>query len=167
MTTLGLAGIAGSVIDYRNGCGVSAVAVGVNSAFIAGYAIYGLGLAGHMFSESNNPVLLSLCAITGIGLIGNGVILAYILRQFSDRRRRIGTPLLLFLVFMASGLALVFTASALTVLSRSITPHVRQQISYLGGGTHVLGGVAGRTHRNRACSRSSFSEPREQREPGT
>jgi len=40
MTVLGLAGIAGSAIDYRNGCGVSAVAVGVNSAWFAGYAVF-------------------------------------------------------------------------------------------------------------------------------
>ena len=41
MTVLGLAGIAGSAIDYRNGCGVSAVAVGVNSAWLSGYAVFG------------------------------------------------------------------------------------------------------------------------------
>lgn len=132
MAILGLAGIAGSVIDYRNGCGLSAVAVGVNSAFLAGYAIYPLGLAGHMFSASRNSEILWLCAITGIGLIGNGVFLAYILRQFSDRRRRIGTPLLLFLVFMASGLALVFTASVLTFLSR-ITPSGSNSLIWVAG----------------------------------
>jgi hypothetical protein len=133
MAALGLAGIAGSVIDYRNGCGVSAVAVGANSAFLAGYAIYPLGLADHMFSASTNSMILFLCAITGIGLIGNGVILAYILRQFSGRRNRIGTPLLLLLVFMASGLALVFTASVLTFLSRSITPSGNNSLIWVAG----------------------------------
>jgi hypothetical protein len=162
---LGLAGIAGSVIDYRNGCGVSAIAVGINSAFLAGYAIYTLRMNGHITLGNYNSVLLTVCAITGIGLIGNGVILAYILRQFSGRRRRIGTPLLLFLVFMASGLALVFIASALTFLSR-ITPSGNNSLIWVAGLMFLAALLAELTGIGLAVARV-FQNPGGQREPGT
>jgi len=111
MTVLGLAGIAGSAIDYRNGCGVSAVAVGVNSAWFSGYAVL-LVDAAKYHPEGNFNLIVS--AVTGAGFIGNGMILIYILRPLRDRRRRaIDTPLLVFLVFMAGGLGLLSIISAL------------------------------------------------------
>ena len=111
MTVLGLAGIAGSAIDYRNWCGVSAVAVGVNSAWLSGYAVFSLEVFSHHWVQNVN---LFLCAVAGIGFIGNGVILIYVIRPFRDGRgRAIDTPLLVFLVFMAGGLALLSIISAL------------------------------------------------------
>jgi hypothetical protein len=66
--------------------------------------------------RSVNLFLVLLCVITGIGFIVNGVILAYILRAFRDPRRpRVDRSLLLFLAFMATGLALVFVAAGLSV----------------------------------------------------
>ena len=111
MAVLGLAGIAGSAIDYRNGCGVSAVAVGVNSAWFSGYAVL-LVDAAKYYPGGNFNLILS--AVIGAGFIGNGVILIYILRPLRDRRRRaIDTPLLVFLVFMTGGLGLFSVISAL------------------------------------------------------
>lgn len=110
MTALGLAGIAGSAIDYRNGCGVSAVAVGVNSAWFSGYAVLVLEAESHPWGNAN----LFLSAVAGVGFIGNGVILTSILRPLRDRgRRAIDPPLLVFLVFMTSGLGIFSIISAL------------------------------------------------------
>jgi CHAT domain len=115
MMVFGLAAVAGSAIDYRNGCGVSAVAVGVNSAWFLGYAVLMPAILGHVAI----PLLFQLLsAATGVGLIGNGLLLIYVLRPFSDRRRRaIGTPLLLFLVFMAAGFAALSASAALVTTS--------------------------------------------------
>src|SRR5262249_30686548 len=57
MAVLGLAGIAGSAIDYRNGCGVSAVAVGLNCAWLSGYAIFWLEIVNHY--QVGSPNLLT------------------------------------------------------------------------------------------------------------
>jgi tetratricopeptide (TPR) repeat protein len=117
MTVLGLAGIAGSAIDYRNRCGVSAVAVGVNSAWLSGYAVFWLEAVSHGWLVNDN-FLPFLCAVAGIGFVGNGVILIYIIRPFQDHRRRtIDTPLLVFLIFIAGGLALLSILSALVNVS--------------------------------------------------
>ena len=112
MTMLGLAGIAGSAIDYRNGCGLSAAAVGANSAWLSGYAVYALlWLEGAIYW---GYALLFLCAVTGIGPVGNGMILIYIFHPLRDGpRRAIDTSLLVFLLFMTGGLALYFIISAL------------------------------------------------------
>ena len=119
MTVLGLAGIAASAIDYRSGCGVSAVAVGVNSAWLSGYAVYvGGGSAAIPRGESQS---CSVLVVTGIGFIGNSVALTYILRPLRhSRMRTIGIPPLVFLLFMAGGFALVFIASGLTLTSRTV-----------------------------------------------
>jgi len=133
---LGLTGIAGSAIDYRNGCGISAVAVGVNSALLSGYAVLVMAER-YQWLGSTNQFLLLLCAVTGIGVIANGVILVCMLRSFPNRRgRMIDKPLLVFLVFMASGLALLFTASALTFLSR-ITPAGYRSLIWVAGLTFL------------------------------
>lgn len=116
MTILGLAGIAGSAIDYRNGCGVSALAVGVNSAWLSSYAVFSILVFSHYWVPNN--VSLFLCVVTGIGLIANGVILTYILLPLRDHRRcAIDTPLLVFLVFMAGGLALYSTSLIIFILA--------------------------------------------------
>ena len=125
MTIFGLAGIAGSAIDYRNGCGVSAVAVGVNSAWLSGYAVFVLEAASHHNWGNDSLFLLLLCAVTGIGFIGNGVILTYILRPFRDGRgRTIDTALLVFLAFMTGGLAFFSIISALANLHLHWVPGV-------------------------------------------
>jgi tetratricopeptide (TPR) repeat protein len=111
---LGLAGVAGSVIDYRNGCGTSALAVGANCAVISGYAFtWGAELSSNR-TVANTYILL-LCVITGIGIIGNGIF-TYILRPSKDQNKRmVDTSLLAFLVLMACGLALVFAVSLLAI----------------------------------------------------
>ena len=115
MTLFGLAGIFGSIIDHRNGCGVSAVAVGVNSAFLSGYAALLVALSSGWLG-SLNLYLQLLCAVTGIGFIVNGVILTYSLHTFKDPRRpTIDKSLLAFTAFMAGGLALIFVADGLLV----------------------------------------------------
>jgi tetratricopeptide (TPR) repeat protein len=117
VTILGLAGISGSVIDYRNGCGIPAVAVGVNSAWISGY--FALLTAWSSSWLSDNRFILLTSVVTGVGFIGNGVILAYILRPFNrPPRRTVDAPLLVFLVFMTVGLVPVCVAFALSSLSR-------------------------------------------------
>jgi len=132
ITLLGLAGIAGSVIDYRNGCGVSAVAVGINSALLSGYAVLQVA-GGTGWLGSLNLVVLLLCAVTGIGVLANGMILVYVLRSFRNRRGKIiGKPLLLFLLFMTGGFVLVFVASALWLLSR-ITPDGSRSLVWAAG----------------------------------
>lgn len=108
MMALGLAGIAGSAIDYRNGCGVSAAAVGADAVWLFGYAIYTLEVGSHPSLGSTNLFLLLFRLITGIGFIGNALILIYILHRLRNRpRRAIDTPLLVFLVFMTGGLAVL------------------------------------------------------------
>ena len=139
MTVLGLAGIAGSATDYRNGCGVSAVAVGVNSAWFSGYAVFALEAVSHRYWGNVNLFLLFLCAVTGIGFIGNGVILIYITRVLRDRRRRgIDTPLLVFLVFMAGGLALFSIISALANLHLHWVPGVMFSAALLAELTGIV-----------------------------
>jgi hypothetical protein len=111
---LGLAGIAGSAIDYRNGCGIPALAVGANCAVISGYAVLTWEVE---FNHRANAslYLLLLCVITGIGIIGNGIF-TYILRPSKDQHKRmVDTSLLVFLVFTACGLAFVFTVSLLAI----------------------------------------------------
>ena len=139
MTVLGLSGIAGSAIDYRNGCGVSAVAVGVNSAWLSGYAVFMLEAGSHHNWGNVSLSLLLLCAVTGIGFIGNGVILTYILHPLRDRRRRaIDTPLLVFLVFMAGGLALFSIISALANLHLHWVPGVMFSAALLAELTGIV-----------------------------
>lgn len=119
MTIFGLAGIVGAGIDYRNGCGVSAVTVGTNSAWLSAFAI--LLTAGSYQWLGNDIRLLALiiCAATGISVIGNGGLVIYVLRQFQNSRRWvIDIPLLALLVFIAVGLALVSLASGLFFMSR-------------------------------------------------
>jgi tetratricopeptide (TPR) repeat protein len=117
MTVLGLAGISGSLIDYRNGCGIPAVAVGVNSAWLSGY--FALLTAQSSPWLSDNRFFLLISVVTGVGFIGNGVILTYILRPFNrPPRRTVDAPLLVFLVFTTVGLVFVCVASVLTSLSR-------------------------------------------------
>jgi hypothetical protein len=106
MAVLGLAGIAGAAIDYRKGCGVSAVAIGVNSAWLFCYAVYPLVIASQPSLGNYNASLLFLRLITSIGFVANGVILAHIFRPLWDRRRRILDKLpLVYLIFMTGGLA--------------------------------------------------------------
>jgi hypothetical protein len=115
MAVLGLAGIAGAAIDYRKGCGVSAVAIGVNSAWLFGYAVYPLVIASQPSLGNYNATLLFLRLITSIGFVANGVILAHIFRPPWDRRRRIIDTLpLVYLIFMTGGLA-VFSVGSMLV----------------------------------------------------
>jgi tetratricopeptide (TPR) repeat protein len=118
MMILGLAGIAGAGIDYRNGCGVSAVAVGANSAWLSAYAIL---LVANIYQWLGNDIhllILLICAVSGIGVIGNGALVIYTLRQFQNLRRWvIDISLLAFLVFVAVGLALISLTSALELTS--------------------------------------------------
>ena len=114
MTVLGLAGIAASAIDYRSGCGVSAVTVGVNSAWLSGYAVFELEALSNNLLVTNLDLFFVLASIiAGIGFIGNGLVVAHVLRSFQDRRRQIGTPLLVFLIFMAGGLAFLSISTGL------------------------------------------------------
>ena len=89
MAILGLAGIAGAGIDYRNGCGVSAVAVGANSAWLSAYAILFTAAIYQWLGNEINLLILLICAVTGVGVIGNGALLIYMLRQFQNRHRRV------------------------------------------------------------------------------
>ena len=119
MTIFGLAGIAGAGIDYRNGCGVSAVTVGANSAWLSAFAILLTAGSYHWLINDIRLFALLVCAVTGISIIGNGTLAISVLRQFRSRRRWvIGIPLVAFLVFMAVGLALIFLASGLFYMSR-------------------------------------------------
>jgi len=118
MVAFGLAGISGSVIDYRNGCGISAVTVGVNSAWLFGYWL----TVSFSSQLSTNGFLLLICTVTVIGFIGNGIILTYTLSPFSGRRRTIGASLLWFLVLTAGGLLLLFLDSGILLASRTL-PH--------------------------------------------
>ena len=121
MTLFGLAGIFGSMIDHRNGCGVSAVAVGVNSAILSGYAALQVAWSSGWLGNNLNLFLGLLCAVTGIGFIVNGVILAYSLHTFRDPGRpTIDKSLLPFTAFMAGGLALIFVADGLLVSDISL-----------------------------------------------
>jgi tetratricopeptide (TPR) repeat protein len=116
MLILGLAGIVGAGIDYRNGCGVSAVAVGANSAWLSAYAILLAAGIDQWLGKDINLLILLYCAVTGIGVIGNGALLIYILRQFQNHDGWLADlSLLAFLVFMAVGLALISLASGLTL----------------------------------------------------
>lgn len=107
MAVFALAGIVGSAIDFRKGCGVSAVTVGVNSIWLSGYAVFWL------LEVNNNPLtnlnlLASLYVVAGVGFICDALILAYILLPFPRRwKRTIDTPLLVFLIFMTAGLAFI------------------------------------------------------------
>ena len=106
MLLLGLAGIAGSLIDYRNGCGASAVAAGVNSAWLAGYAGFWLEVVSQHL-EKNVRFGVFNFEYGGIAFIANAVILTYILRRSRDNHRRTtDRSLLTFLVFMVGGFAL-------------------------------------------------------------
>ena len=119
MTMLGLAGIAGAGMDYRNGCGVSAVALGSNSAWLSAIAILFTARSYQWLANDSNLFILLLCVVTGISVISNGVLVIYVLRQFQNHRRWIiDIPLLAFLVFIAVGLALIFLAGGLTLTSR-------------------------------------------------
>jgi tetratricopeptide (TPR) repeat protein len=119
MAVLGLAGIAGAAIDYRKGCGVSAAAVGVNSAWLSGYAVYSLAVGSLASSGNPNVFLLLLRVITGVGFIANVIFLVYIFRPFRERRRHIiDTPLLVYLIFMTGGLAVFSIGSVL--INRSV-----------------------------------------------
>jgi tetratricopeptide (TPR) repeat protein len=112
MAVLGLAGIAGSVIDYRKGCGASAVAVGINSVWLSSYAIFVLeAVSNHQII---NLLRAFLYALGGIGFIINSLILTYIINPFPNRRKdRIYKPLLVFLIFMTVGLAALSILSAI------------------------------------------------------
>lgn len=119
MTILGLAGIVGAGIDYRNGCGVSALAVGTNSAWLSAYAILLTARSYQWLENDSRLFILVLCLVTGISVIGNGVLWVYILRQFQNHRRWvIDIPLLVFLVFMIVGLAFITLASGLAFTFR-------------------------------------------------
>jgi tetratricopeptide (TPR) repeat protein len=107
IAVFGLAGIVGSAIDYRKGCGVSAVAVGVNSIWLLGYAVFWLEIVSHDLVGSPN-LLASLYVVAGVGFICDALILTYILVPFPRRwKRTIDTPLLVFLSFMTAGLAFI------------------------------------------------------------
>jgi hypothetical protein len=106
MMILGLAGIVGSAIDYRNGCGVSAVAIGVNSAWLAGYAVFLIEFGYWADVHHWLDTTLFTCAVAGIGIIGNGMVLIYIFRRFQYRRKiTIDKSLIMFLIFTTAGLA--------------------------------------------------------------
>jgi len=111
---VGLAGIAGSAVDYRNGCGVSAVATGVNSAWFAGYAVFLIGFAHWADVHRWLDTALLICAVAVIGIIGNVMVLTYIFRQFRYRRQiTIDKSLIIFLVFTTAGMAFLSIATGL------------------------------------------------------
>jgi tetratricopeptide (TPR) repeat protein len=117
---LGLAGVVGSVIDYRNGCGIPALAVGANCAVISGYAVFAWEAELNHDRAVANIYILLLCLITGIGIVGNGIFI-YRLRLSKDQHKQMVDPsLLVFLAFMSCGLAFVFTVSLLA-LTRPIS----------------------------------------------
>ena len=129
MTIFGLAGIIGAGIDYRNRCGVPAIAVGANAVWLSSFAI--LLTAGSYYE--NRLIILFICAVTGIGFIGNGALLIYIWRQFNNRGRWvIDIPLLVFLVFITVGLALISLDSGLIFTSR-ISPGASQALLQAAG----------------------------------
>jgi len=115
VSVLGLAGVAGSVIDHRNGCGASAVAVGANCAWLAGYAVFLLASISQQLLLYNLNLFLQLAsAVTGIGFIVNGLILIYAFRRSRALHEYvIDKPLLFFVIFMASGLVVLSASSAL------------------------------------------------------
>jgi hypothetical protein len=114
VSVLGLAGVAGSVIDHRNGCGASAVAVGANCAWLAGYAVFLLASISQQLLYNLNLFLQLASAVTGIGFIVNGLILIYAFRRLRALHEYvIDKPLLFFVIFMASGLAVLSASSAL------------------------------------------------------
>jgi CHAT domain len=115
MMVFGLAAVVGSAIDYRSGCGVPAVAVGVNALWFLGYAaIWPTILNRGTISQD----LQSLFVITVIGLIGNGLLLIYISGLFPGRRKQtIATSLLLFLLFMTAGFASFSVSAGLVATS--------------------------------------------------
>ena len=111
MAVLGVAAIAGSVIDYWKGCGASAVAVGINSAWLSGYAIFVLAAGSN---HQWQALRLFVYALAGIAFIVNSLILVYVISPFPDRRKqRIHKPLLVFLIFMTVGLAILSILSAI------------------------------------------------------
>jgi tetratricopeptide (TPR) repeat protein len=141
ITILGLAGVAGSAIDYRNGCGVSAVAVGINSIWLSGYAIFWLEAVSQHLLTNVNDLLLFVAVIAGIGFIANGILLIYIFRSRALRRRIIDAALLVFLIFMASGLAVLSVSSAL--ISGPLLPWLERAagVMFLGALLTELTGI--------------------------
>jgi hypothetical protein len=126
MTILGLAGIAGAGIDYRNGCRASAVAIGVNSAWLSAYGIWLTADTYQWLGSDYNLLILLLCIGAGVGFVGNGVFLVYIVRQFQNHHGWVvDISLLAFLVFMTIGLALISLASELE-LTMHISPAASQ-----------------------------------------
>ena len=136
MAVLGLAGIAGSVIDYRKGCGASAVAVGINSVWLSSYAIFVLE------AVSNHQIInlrAFLYALGGIGFIVNGLILTYIISPFPNRRKdRIYKPLLVFLIFMTVGLAALSILSAIANTALLPVPGVMFLVALLADLTGIV-----------------------------
>jgi hypothetical protein len=115
-SVLGLAGVAGSVIDHRNGCGASAVAVGANCAWLAGYAVFLLAAISHnlLTPDNINLFVQLVSAVTGIGFIVNGLVLIYAFRRSRALHEDvIDRPMLFFVIFMASALAVLSVSSAL------------------------------------------------------
>jgi tetratricopeptide (TPR) repeat protein len=136
MAVLGLAGIAGSVIDYRKGCGASAVAVGINSVWLSSYAIFVLE------AVSNHQILTLpafLYVLGGIGFIVNGLILTYIISPFPNRRKdRISKPLLVFLILMTVGLAVLSILSAIANTALLWVPGVMFLVALLADLTGIV-----------------------------
>jgi tetratricopeptide (TPR) repeat protein len=125
MTIFGLAATIGAGIDYWGECGVSAVVVGTNSAWLSIYAILLTVYTYHpqwLAHGHYRLFILFICIVTGIGVIGDGALLIYTVRQLQNRRRWVvDISLLAFLVFITSALVLIFLASGLALASR-ITP---------------------------------------------
>jgi hypothetical protein len=136
MAVLALAGIAGSAIDYRRGCGASAVAMGINSVWLSGYAIFVLE------AVSNHQILTLpafLYALGGIGFIVNGLILTYIISPIPNRRKdRIHKPLLVFLIFMTVGLAVLSILSAIANTTLLWVPGVMFLVALLADLTGIV-----------------------------
>ena len=136
MAVLGVAAIAGSVIDYWKGCGASAVAVGINSVWLSSYAIFVLD------AVSNHQIInlrAFLYALGGIGFIVNGLILTYIISPFPNRHKdRIYKPLLVFLIFMTVGLAALSILSATANTALLPVPGVMFLVALLANLTGIV-----------------------------
>jgi CHAT domain len=120
MMIFGLAGAIGAAIDYRNGCGVSAVAIGLNSIWLLGYAVYwsGVSYVGDIPPDIQFLREVQVLRVMPIiGLIINVLLLIYAFRLFADHRFTINTSMLLFLVFMTAGFVSFVVSAWLPALS--------------------------------------------------
>jgi hypothetical protein len=136
MAVLGVAAIVGSGIDYWKGCGASAVAVGINSAWLSGYAIFVLAAGSN---HQLQTLRLFVYALAGIAFIVNSLMLIYVISPLPNRRKqRINKPLLVFLIFMTVGLAVLSILSAIANTALLPVPGVMFLVALLADLTGIV-----------------------------